>query len=62
MNNLEEISYGTMVFMRGKYRLDEIGGGKGEPQSITPPQAAGHGNGNAPRGGLHALIPPGAGL
>ena len=30
MNNLEEISHEIMVFMRGKYRLDEIGDGKDE--------------------------------
>lgn len=30
MNNLENISHETMVFMRGKYRLDEIGDGKDE--------------------------------
>ena len=30
MNNLEKISHETMVFMRGKYRLDEIGNGKDE--------------------------------
>lgn len=30
MNNLEKISHETMVFMRGKYRLDEIGDGKDE--------------------------------
>ena len=28
MSILEEISHETMVFMRGNYRLDEIGGGK----------------------------------
>lgn len=28
MSNLENISHETMVFMRGKYRLDEIGDGK----------------------------------
>lgn len=28
MNNLEQISHETMVFMRGNYRLDEIGDGK----------------------------------
>ena len=27
---LEQISHETMVFMRGKYRLDEIGAGKDE--------------------------------
>lgn len=30
MNILEKISHETMVFMRGKYRLDEIGDGKNE--------------------------------
>ncbi|MDE6745243.1 MAG: DUF3788 family protein [Oscillospiraceae bacterium] len=30
MSNLENISHETMVFMRGKYRLDEIGDGKDE--------------------------------
>ena len=30
MNHLEKISHETMVFMRGKYRLDEIGDGKDE--------------------------------
>ena len=30
MNNLENIGHETMVFMRGKYRLDEIGDGKDE--------------------------------
>lgn len=30
MNTLEQISHETMVFMRGKYRLDEIGNGKDE--------------------------------
>ncbi len=30
MNELEKISHETMVFMRGKYRLDEIGDGKDE--------------------------------
>lgn len=30
MNSLERISHETMVFMRGKYRLDEIGDGKDE--------------------------------
>ena len=30
MNSLETISHETMVFMRGKYRLDEIGNGKDE--------------------------------
>ncbi len=30
MNALEQISRETMVFMRGKYRLDEIGNGKNE--------------------------------
>lgn len=30
MNTLEQISHETMVFMRGKYRLDEIGDGKNE--------------------------------
>lgn len=30
MNNLEKVSHDTMVFMRGKYRLDEIGDGKDE--------------------------------
>lgn len=30
MNDLENISHETMVFMRGKYRLDEIGDGKDE--------------------------------
>lgn len=30
MNTLEQISHGIMVFMRGKYRLDEIGNGKDE--------------------------------
>ena len=30
MNILEQISHETMVFMRGKYRLDEIGDGKDE--------------------------------
>ena len=30
MNMLEKISHETMVFMRGKYRLDEIGDGKDE--------------------------------
>lgn len=28
MNTLEQISHETMVFMRGKYRLDEIGDGE----------------------------------
>ncbi|MDE6052963.1 MAG: DUF3788 family protein [Lachnospiraceae bacterium] len=32
MNVLEKISHETMVFMRGKYRLDEIGDGKDELQ------------------------------
>ena len=27
MNMLEKVSHETMVFMRGKYRLDEIGDG-----------------------------------
>ena len=30
MKELEKISHETMVFMRGKYRLDEIGDGKNE--------------------------------
>ena len=30
MNTLNKISHETMVFMRGKYRLDEIGDGKDE--------------------------------
>lgn len=30
MTILEQISYETMVFMRGRYRLDEIGDGKDE--------------------------------
>ena len=30
MNELVKISHETMVFMRGKYRLDEIGSGKNE--------------------------------
>ncbi|MDE7289265.1 MAG: DUF3788 family protein [Oscillospiraceae bacterium] len=30
MSNLENISHETMVFMRGKYKLDEIGDGKDE--------------------------------
>lgn len=30
MNNLEKVSHETMVFMRGRYRLDEIGDGKDE--------------------------------
>ena len=30
MNMLEKVSHETMVFMRGKYRLDEIGNGKDE--------------------------------
>lgn len=30
MNNMEKISHETMKFMRGKYRLDEIGDGKDE--------------------------------
>lgn len=30
MNILEQISHETMMFMRGKYRLDEIGDGKDE--------------------------------
>ncbi len=30
MNTMEEISHETMKFMRGKYRLDEIGNAKGE--------------------------------
>lgn len=30
MNELEKISHETMVFMRGKYCLDEIGDGKNE--------------------------------
>lgn len=30
MNMLEQVSHETMVFMRGKYRLDEIGDGKDE--------------------------------
>ncbi|MBQ8822525.1 MAG: DUF3788 family protein [Lachnospiraceae bacterium] len=30
MNILEQVSHETMVFMRGKYRLDEIGDGKDE--------------------------------
>ena len=30
MNNLEKVSHETMVFMRRKYRLDEIGNGKDE--------------------------------
>lgn len=30
MTELEKISHDTMVFMRGKYRLDEIGDGKDE--------------------------------
>lgn len=28
MTTLEQISHETMVFMRGNYRLDEIGDGK----------------------------------
>lgn len=30
MNSLEKISYEIMKFMRGKYRLDEVGDGKDE--------------------------------
>lgn len=30
MNILEQISHEAMVFMRGKYRLDEVGDGKDE--------------------------------
>ena len=30
MNDLEKLSHEAMVFMRGKYRLDEIGNGKDE--------------------------------
>ncbi len=30
MNVLEQISHETMLFMRGKYRLDEVGDGKNE--------------------------------
>ena len=30
MNELERVSHETMVFMRGRYRLDEIGDGKDE--------------------------------
>ena len=30
MNDLEKISYETMIFMRSKYRLDEVGDGKDE--------------------------------
>jgi len=30
VNTLEQISHETMIFMRGKYRLDEIGDGKNE--------------------------------
>ena len=30
MTVLEQISHETMVFMRGRYRLDEIGDGKSE--------------------------------
>lgn len=30
MDNLKKVSYETMKFMRGKYRLDEIGDGKDE--------------------------------
>ncbi|MDE7225237.1 MAG: DUF3788 domain-containing protein [Acetatifactor sp.] len=30
MTTYEQISHQTMVFMRGKYRLDEIGDGKEE--------------------------------
>lgn len=30
MNSIEKISYETMKFMRGKYRLDEVGDGKDE--------------------------------
>ena len=30
MNDLERVSHETMVFMRGNYRLDEIGDGKNE--------------------------------
>ena len=30
MTLLEQISHETMVFMRGKYRFDEIGDGKDE--------------------------------
>lgn len=30
MTILEQVSHETMVFMRGKYRLDEIGDGKDE--------------------------------
>ena len=30
MDTLEQISHETMVFMRGQYRLDEIGDGKNE--------------------------------
>ena len=30
MNTLDKISHETMVFMRGKYKLDEIGDGKDE--------------------------------
>lgn len=30
MNILEQISHEAMVFMRGTYRLDEVGNGKDE--------------------------------
>lgn len=30
MNTLDRISHETMTFMRGKYKLDEIGDGKNE--------------------------------
>ena len=30
MTELERVSHETMVFMRGKYRLDEMGDGKDE--------------------------------
>ena len=30
MNSIEQISYETMKFMRGNYRLDEVGDGKDE--------------------------------
>ena len=30
MNTLDRISHETMIFMRGKYKLDEIGDGKNE--------------------------------
>ena len=30
MNDLEKISYDTMIFMRSKYLLDEVGNGRDE--------------------------------